>query len=220
MGLFKKDFIQNRKVSKARFLYLYVIIGSLVGLIYFIVSIFRGWPMHWALSPVYLILSYLVAHFLYNNWKMIWFYTINVERGKFILFLNKATHFEETHKIKVAKWAYPGKNKIRKETHDIIAEKAMNGEELTKEEKKLLKKSVIACPQQPRLGFNEALLVHSLIYAHQNIQPLDDEIRDIMKLTDENILKFDIMVEAKKAGLSEYERMIEIGKRKSEELNS
>ena len=78
---------------------------------------------------------------------------------------------------------------------------------------------VVFCPQQIKLGFNEAMLINALIYAHQNILTLDDELRDIMNLTDDNILAFDIMKEAKKAGYDEYERLVEIGKRKSQELN-
>lgn len=219
-SIFRRDVIKNRKVSKARFLYLYIIFGSILGLVYFVVSVFKGWPKHFALSFVYLFVSYLIFLFLYRNWRAIWFYVVNVERGKFVLFLNRATHWEESHKLKVAKWVYPGYRKIRREVYDKISKKVMDGEDLTKDEKKRLKHKVVFCPQQVKLGFSEALLVHALIHAHRNILPLDDEIRDIMNLTDDNILKFDLRREYKKAGGDEYDKLIEIGKRKSEELNN
>jgi hypothetical protein len=217
-NLFRKNIMKSRKVARARFLYLYVIFGGLVGFSYFVVSIFRGWPMHLALTPVYLIIAFVVLRGFYKNWRGVWFYIIDVNRGRFLLSLNSMTHFEEGHKVKVAKWVYPRKNQIRKETHDKLAEKLHNGEELTNEEKKLFKRKVVICPQQPRLGFNEALLAHVLIYAHEAIQPLDDEIREILGLSDAFIHNFDIMVEANKAGLSDYEKYMEIGKRRSEEL--
>jgi hypothetical protein len=220
MKLFKNNIIRNRKVTKARFLYLYVIFGSITGLVYFVASIFQGWPKHFALSPVYLLASFLVLHFLYKNWKLIWFYIINVERGKLLLFLNKSTHWEETHKIKVANWVYPSGNKLRKEIHDLLVKKAMDGDELSKIEKRLLKREVIICPQQLRIGFNEAMLVNALIYAHRNIKPLDADIRDIMNLTDDHILKFNLMREYHKARGDEYDKFIEIGKRKSAELSA
>lgn len=218
-SLFKKDFIHNRKVTKARFLYLYTIFGSIVGLVYFVLSIFWGWPKFLALSPVYLIILFIVFVFLRKNLKVIWFYVINVERGKMLMFLNRATHWEDEHKIKVANWIYPGRKKIRKEVHDILTKKVMDKEELTAIEKKMFGFTPVFCPQQIKDGFNQALLVHVLIYGHQNIQPLDEELREVMNLTDDNILKFDIMAERKKAGGNEFDKFMEIGKRRAEELN-
>jgi hypothetical protein len=216
----KKSIIQNRKITKARFLYLYVIFGSIAGLLYFIASLFRGWPKHFSLTPVYLLFAFIILRFLYLNWRMIWFYIIDVDRGKLLLFLNKSTHWSESHKMKVTKWVYLGRRKIRKETRERISKKIMDGEDLTDKEKKLIKHTSVFCPQQVKESFNEAMLVNALIYAHENISPLDDELRDIMNLTDDHILKFDLMTEANKAGLSEYNKMIETGKRKSEELNN
>lgn len=221
MRLFKKnkDIAKNRKVTKARFLYLYVIFGSILGFVYFISSIIMEWPKHFALTPIYLLVVFLVLWFLKKNWKMIWFFIINVERGKLLLFLNKSTHWEESFKIKVSKWIILSKRRVRLETKNKITKKLMDGEELTREEQKLYKYKSVFCPQQMKLGFNEALLVNALIYTHRSIIPLDDEIRDIMNLTDDHILKFNLMSEYKKAGGNEYDRLMKIGERKSKELN-
>jgi hypothetical protein len=227
MKIFKKLFsrdkkiIQNRKVTKARFLflYLYVIFGSVSGLSYFIASIFLGWVKHFALSPVYLLFLFFILRFFYRNWRLIWMYIIDMERGKLLLYLNKRTHWSEEHKMKVIKWVYLGRRKVRNETQLKIAKKVMDKQELTDKEKKYSKYTSVFCPQQVKDGFNEAMLVDALIYAHTNIQVLDDELRDIMNLTDDHILKFDLRTEYLKAGGEQYEKYREIGKRKSEELN-
>ena len=220
MKLFKRrnNGMKSRKVSKARFLYLYIIFGSISSLVYFVLAILKGWPKHYGLTPFYLILAFLVVWFFYKNWKMIWFFVIDVDRGKLLLFLNKATQWEEGHKKTVAKWVYLDRRHIRDETFKRISKKAMDGEKLTKLEKKLYKKKVIMLPQQVTMHINEALLVHSLIFAHRNIHPLDQELREIMNLTDDNMLAFDIEKEAKKAGLDEYERLVERGKKRAQEL--
>ena len=57
---------------------------------------------------------------------------------------------------------------------------------------------MVTCPQQLLDGFNKTMLVNALIWAHTRIQVLDDEIRDILELTDENIEAFDIYKEIAK----------------------
>jgi len=218
MKLFKKSISQNKKVTKARFLYLYVIFGSIISFLYFITSIVMEWPKHFTLTPVYLLVLFIILWFLKKNIKMIWFYIVNVERGRLLLFLNKTTHWEEAFKVKVTKWIILGKNRVRLETKNKITKKVMDGEKLTKEEALLYKRKSVFCPQQLKSGFNEALLVNALIFTHTNITPLDDELRNIMNLTDDHIVKFDLYREYKKAGGDEYERLMEIGKRKSKEL--
>lgn len=94
----------------------------------------------------------------------------------------------------------------------------MDGKDLTQEEKRMYKKKVLMLPQQIKDGFNEAMLVYVLIFAHRNILVLDNEVREIFNLTDENILSFDIMKEYEKAGGKEYQRLIDIGERKSMEI--
>jgi len=215
----KKSIIKNRKVTKARFLYLYIIFGSIAGLGYFIASLFLDYPKHLALTPLYLLVLFVVGRFLMKNWKLIWLYVRDMEQGKLLLFLNDNTHWSEEHKMKVINWVYLRRKTIRKETHAEISKKVMDGQELTKAEKKMFKFRSVYCPQQIKLSFNEALLIYALIWAHNNIQVLDDELRAIMDLTDEHILAFDLKKEYSKAGGNEYEKYMEIGKRVSENLN-
>jgi len=215
MGLFKrnKSIINNRKVTKARFLYLYIICGAIAGLAYFIISLVFDLPKHFALTPIYLLIGFIVCRFMVKNWKLIWLYVRDVEQGRLLLFLNDHTHWSEEHKMKVIKWVYLRRKSIRKETFAIIAQKVMEGKELTPEEKKGYKCKAVYCPQQIKDGFNEALLVNALIYAHNNIQVLDEDLRDIMNLTDDHIIKFNLVREYKKAGGDDYEKFMEIGKR-------
>lgn len=214
-----KSIIRNRKVTKARFLYLYVIIGSILGLVYFFLSLFLDLPKHLALTPIYLLVGFVAYRFLIKNWKLIWLYVMDSEQGQLLLFLNENTHWEESHKRKVINWVYLKRETIRKETHAAISKKVMDSEELSAKEKKIYFFKSVYCPQQIKDGFNEALLVNALIYAHQNIQILDDELREIMHLTDEHILAFDLKTQYRKAGGNEYEKYMEIGIRNSENLN-
>ncbi|MEN6621974.1 MAG: hypothetical protein ABFD50_10540, partial [Smithella sp.] len=74
-------------------------------------------------------------------------------------------------------------------------------------------------PQQLLDGFNKALLVHTLIYCHQNIQVLDPEIREIMDLTDDHIHSFDLQAEINRCRTREerekIEKYMEIGRNAS-----
>lgn len=219
----KKERIGNRKVTKARFLYLYIIFGSILGLGYFIASLFVPiLPSILALSPIGLILAYVIGRFLVNNWKLIWLYVTDVERGRLLLYINKNTHWSEDHKLKVIKWVYLGRNKVRNETRMELINKMSLGKELTSEENIKIKFAPVFCPQQihgDQAGFNEALLVNVLIYAHRNIHVLDSDLRSIMNLTDENIMKFNLNRESEKCLDEKYAKMRKIGERNSKRLN-
>lgn len=217
--LFRKNKIGNRRVTKARFLYLYVIFGSTAGLIYFVFSLFAGFPWHWSLTPIYLLAAWLAIRFIYKNWTLIWIYISDIERGKLLLFLNEHTHYSEPHKLMVIDWVYLKRRTIRLETWQELSHKALEGKTLSNEEKRLLKYRVVICPQQVKDGFNEAVLVNALIYAHNNIQVLDKEIRRIMHLTDHNMLAFDLGAEHDKCLNQKHQKLIEIGKNASKKLS-
>jgi hypothetical protein len=70
----------------------------------------------------------------------------------------------------------------------VVAE----GGSLTKKEKRLMRKKIAFCPQQLLDGFNRAILINALIYAHVNISLLDQEVRDKLDLTDEHMASFRI----------------------------
>ena len=74
----------------------------------------------------------------------------------------------------------------------------MNGVALSRYEKVFGGYKTVSCPQQILDGFNKAMLVNALIYAHTNIHLLDQELREIMELTDENMAAFDLNVEIDK----------------------
>lgn len=217
--LFGKRIQKSRKVTRAKFFYLYVIIGSIAGLSYFIAAIFLGLPKHWALSPLYLLGGFIVGRFLMKNWKLMLLYVSDVSQGKLLMFLNDNTHWNDEQKIKVINWVYLKRKTVRKETFAKISEKVRTNIAITDEEKSKYGYKSVFCPQQIQLGFNYALLIHALIYAHNNIQVLDDELRDLMELTDDHILCFDILKEREKAGGAEFDKYMEIGKRVSENLN-
>jgi len=212
----KKTVIKNRKISKARFIYIYMIFGSLFGLFYFIASLIYELPKHWAFSFIYIEVIYFCFQIIRKNWKIISLYISDMEQGRFLLHLNEYTHWSEAHKLKVVKWVYLSKKTIRREKY---LELLQNNRVLSNDEKKLLKYKVVSCPQQILDGWNKALLIDSLIYAHRNIHVLDDDLRDVLELTDNNISKFNLNTEISKIKTKDYEKLMEIGKRASERLN-
>ena len=125
---------------------------------------------------------------------MIWVFVQNIERGRLLMLLNNSTTFEYTHKMKVIEWVYPRKNSIRMERWQELGQKINK----TNEDLKEFKKKQVFCPQQLLDGVQKLILVRALIYAHENIQVLDDELRQIMELTDENIDAFDFLAEVAK----------------------
>ena len=62
-----------------------------------------------------------------------------------------------------------------------------------------------------------------MIYSHRNIQVLDDNIREILDLTDEHINNFNLDAEINKCRADkakmEEERLLEIGRKNSKKLN-
>lgn len=210
--------IKNRKVTKARFFYIYMIFGSVAGLLYFIASLVYDLPKHWSFSPLYMLFCVIALRFILKNWKLIGIYINDVEQGKLLLYMNKNTHWSEEHKLKVLNWVYLKKNQIRTETYLKLVESKEYSN--ASGDKKLSKLKPVSCPQQLKDGFNEALLVQTLIYAHTNIQVLDQELRNIMSLTDENMLAFDINKEFDKCKDVKYRKYMEVGKKKANELQN
>lgn len=107
----------------------------------------------------------------------------------------RPSHFSEEHKSRLLRWVYLSKKTVRNERWLFLGNKIKEGRELTKPEKKEYGYKTVICPQQLLDGFNKSILVDALIYAHKNIQPLDDNLREIMELTDGNMDKFNIAVE-------------------------
>ena len=64
-------------------------------------------------------------------------------------------------------------------------------------------------------GINKAILINALIDAHKNISVLDDELREILELTDENMEKFNMSREINRCKKQEYaknyDKLMEIG---------
>lgn len=87
-----------------------------------------------------------------------------------------------------------------------------------KEVRRLNRLKKVFCPQQLRDTFNEAMSVDALKYAHFNIQALDTDLRDIMNLTDENLMAFDINVEMERARSAKYQKMLKRGEKNAEKL--
>lgn len=186
---------RSKSITKAKLLFIYVIVAGITSFIYAISCLFTGFSLWYAAIPYSLLIIYGIAVFVWKNWKMIWVFVQNVERGRLLMFLNSNTHFDYAHKMKVIEWVYLRGNSVRNETRTKLGKKLMDGNELSAEEKKLMKKKIVSCPQQLLDGFNKAMLINALIWAHTRIQVLDDEIREILELTDENMENFDIYVE-------------------------
>lgn len=186
---------RNRSITKAKLLFTYFIVAGIVSFIYAISCLFTDFSGWYAAIPYSLLIIYGIAVFVWKNWKMIWVFVQNVERGRLLMFLNSNTHFDYAHKMKVIEWVYLRGNSVRNETRTKLGKKLMDGTELSAEEKKLMKKKIVSCPQQLLDGFNKAMLINALIWAHTRIQVLDDEIREILELTDENMENFDIYIE-------------------------
>lgn len=211
--------ITNRKVTKVRFLYLYVIFGSIAGLLYFGVALFLNLPKHWAFSPLYLLGAYVLFQFLYKNGSVIWNYIVDKEQGRLLLYMQQNTHFEPEHQRMAVKWVYLKRKTVRNETYFRIMDRLQANIEITKEEKALLKYKTISCPQQLRDGINEAIFIDVLIYAHENIQVLDKELRRIMNLNENNILSFDLNREIDKCRADKYKKYREVGEKVSKKLS-
>lgn len=190
----KQKKFRSRSVTKAKLLFIYIIGAGIASFIYAISCVFTGLSYWYAALPYSLLILYGIVLFVWKNWRMIWVFIQNIERGRLLMLLNNSTAFEYSHKMKVIEWIYPRKNQIRVERWQELGQKPNK----TPEEIKEFKRSQVKCPQQLLDGVQKMILVRSLIYAHENIQVLDDELRGIMELTDENIDAFDFLKEVAK----------------------
>jgi len=213
--------IKNRAITKARFLYLYFVIAGIAMFVYALASVILRYFTDIKLSlwytplPIVLLLFWFLGIMTVKNYKMFWLFIRDVEQGRLMLHLIDSTHFGQLHRDKLVQWVYLRRKSIRNETWLKLSNKVRDGIELTKEEKKQFKYKVRVCPQQILDGVNKAILVNALIWAHKNICVLDDELRDILELTDENIDKFDMGREIDrcrtKAYQEDYQRRMKIG---------
>jgi hypothetical protein len=185
---------RNKSITKAKLLFIYIIGAGIISFIYAISCLFTGFPYSYAAIPYSILILYGIGVFIWKNWRMIWVFVQNIERGRLLMLLNNSTTFEYSHKMKVIEWIYPKKNQIRAERWQELGAKSERSKEIIKE----LRKERVKCPQQLLDGVQKLILVRSLIYAHENIQVLDDELRGIMELTDENIDSFDFLAEVGK----------------------
>jgi len=189
---------QNRNITKAKKLYWYLIVSGISMFAYAISCIFTHFTFVYTFAPIAFLLVYFFFVMMVRNWKVIWLYIRDTEQGRLLLFLNQNTHFNEEHKMKLVQWVFLRKGCVRKEIKVKLTNKVMNGGKLTPRERRLVSYKVVYCPQQLMVGFNKAVLVNTLIYAHVNIEVLDQELRDIMEMTDENMSSFRIQDEIDK----------------------
>lgn len=217
--IFNKQSLEDRKVTKSKFLFRYLIFSGIAFVAYSVTALVLDLIWYPALTPFALLLLFVVYRFLVANWTLMRIYIGDMEQGKLLMYLNDATHFTMEHKLRVVKWVYLKRKTIRREEHAEISNEIMEGYEVTPDVRKRLKYKQVFCPQQLRDGFNEALLVHVLIHAHNNILVLDPKLRDIMNLTDENMLAFDITKEYDKCKDDNYKKKLKIGQKAAEKLN-
>ena len=200
---------RNKNVTRARRLYLFFIFGGIAGFLYAISTIFTKLPVIYSIAPIVVIIGYILFVFLKKNWKMLWVFIRNIERGRLLIVLNETTHWSYEHKMKVLHWVYPGKRYIRNERRLELNNKLSDGEKFTKEERREIRKKIATCPQQLLDGFNKAILVNALIWSHKNIQVLDDEIREILDLTDNHMDSFSLKRETERIMNNKNEHIIE-----------
>jgi len=213
---------RNRDVTKASFLYYFIIISSVLMFGYAIISLLaKGLPFWITFLPLIILAAYLIFAFIRKNWRMMWLYVSDMEQGRLLLYLNDHTAFSTEHKRRLVNWVYPKSNYVRNELLLKLKEDVKNGIELSAKERLQINRKAVFCPQQLLDGVNKAFLVDALIYAHENILPLDDDLRDKLELTDDNIMKFDLRAEIDKCRRKEdrkkYDKLIEIGMRKVKE---
>lgn len=210
---------RNKAVVRARFIFMWLIGSGVFGFLWALSCVFTHLPVWWAFIPGGMLVLYFLAGIIRKNWRPIVVYVCSIEKGRLLLFLNQVTHFSYDHKMKLIRWIYPRKNEIRNERKLELGNKIMSGIPLDKAEKRDYKKKTVTCPQQLLDGFNKALLVHTLIYCHQNIQVLDNEIRKIMDLTDDHIHSFDLQSEINRCRTREerekIDKYMEIGRNAS-----
>ena len=212
---------KDRNITKARFLYLYIVFSGIAMLVYAISCLITGFPFIYTFIPIVLLISYFALFFIKKNFKLFWLYTKDTQQGRLLLFLNENTHFKQEHKLRLIKWVYLRRKSIRNEKWLELSNKVRKGIELTGIEKKQVRYNVRICPQQLLDGINKAILVHCLIYAHENIRALDNDLRDNIELTDKHILSFDIQKEINrcktKEAIEKYKNYMNLGKKLTEQ---
>lgn len=181
---------RTKSITKAKALFIYFIFAGIVSVIYAVSCLFTGFSYWYAAIPYSLLIIYGLSIFVWKNWKMIWVFVQNVERGRVLVLLTNKSILEFNQRIELAEWIYPKRNQIRKERWQELGRKLLT-EGLTESEKKEINKKHVVCPQVMMDGVIKLTLVDFLIYAHENIQVLDDELREIMELSDEHIFSFD-----------------------------
>lgn len=200
--------MESKSVKRASFAWNYLVYGSIFSFLYLVSSVFTGWNKLFSLLPFVGIVLWFLFVLIIKNWQIILMYLTNVQKGKLMLFLNSNTHFSNEHKLKLIEWVYLSKKTIRNERKLELIEKSRT-HELTSEELRMLSFKTVYCPQQVRDGVNEAILVDSLIWAHENVLALDENIRQIMNLTDQHMLNFDLMSEINKCKVKVNDKKIE-----------
>lgn len=197
---------KGQRVTQMQLFYWGSIFCGVSGFIYAVSCIFTGLPYWYSFLPVLALLSYFPLIILKKNFRAMSVYIFHPKRGRLLLYFNRPiiangirhhrpSHFSEEHKSRLLKWVYLSRETARNERWLYLGNKVKKGKELTDIEKKEYQCKPVSCPQQLLDGFNKSILVDALIYAHKNIQPLDDNLRDILELTDENMDKFNIAVE-------------------------
>lgn len=218
---YMKKKIKNRAITQARFLYLYFLISGILMFGYAIASVLLRYfteinlPLKYTPAPLLFLIGWFLAKLTIKNYKTILLYLKDVNQGRLMLNLIETTHFGPLHRDKIVKWVYLPRKSIRNHVWLNLSYKVQNGIELTKEEKKQYKYKVRILPQQVTDGINKAILVNALIWAHKNVCVLDDEVRDVLELTDANMDKFDMGREIdrckKEAYREDYNRRMKIG---------
>lgn len=219
-----KKFGVRSNNTKATVLYWYFMVGGVAGLVYGISCIWTGLPFVYAFSVMFLFIAWMAFKFLLRNFKVVWMGISDINRGRFLMHLSKMTEFSDDHKLKAVKWVYPRRGEIRNERLLFLNNKIYEGGELSKDERLELDSfsKRVTCPQQLLDGVQKAIFIDALIYSHENIEVLDDSIRDIMELTDERMAAFDLSFEIDKCRTSESKaervRLMRIGLERTGQL--
>lgn len=213
----------NRSVTRSKVIYGIFVYGGIVGFVYGISCIFTGLPWIFALTPLVVILAAFIFQSLKKNWKLIGLYVRDMEQGRLMLYLNNHTVWSYEHKMKAVNWVYLRRKTIRNERRLYLNNKLHDGEKLTDKESVEYACKAVYCPQQIMDGVNKAFFVDALIWSHRNNQVLDENLREIMELTDDNIANFNLQKEINRCradkNKKEEERLLEIGRKRSKKLN-
>jgi len=214
------------KMTDRRILKTQILLGTFIGagvgsFAYAIVSVILGLPLWFALLPVLFLVLYILFPFIKRNFASLWLFVRHPNRGRLLYYLTENTTFSQAHKDRLIKWTYLTSREVRNERFLKLQEKAKNNEELTQEEKAAMNKKVVFVSQQTIDGVNLAFTIDALIFAHRNIKPLDANLREILKLSDDNMTNFDLKTEINKcrtrSARANYDKLMQEGLRKMKE---